>query len=139
MTAGKRALVYFAIFVALVFLGARLMENQRARDSHIASIEKDDRRRTIARWTAGTDAKLKRAAKLCGDNLSWSTDDCESIANRQVSVGMNKAQVLLSWGKPSQINKTIAQNASREQWVYGLRSYLYFTGDSLTSMQAPGK
>ena len=53
-----------------------------------------------------------------------------------VSLGMSKKQVLASnWGKPNQINRTIWSGGTREQWVYGRASYLYFTNDILATIQ----
>lgn len=53
-----------------------------------------------------------------------------------VRVGMSKEQVLgSSWGKPNSVNKTTSIHGTREQWVYGGNNYLYFEGDTLTTVQ----
>ena len=62
--------------------------------------------------------------------------EAEYKAKGGVRIGMSKEEVLKSnWGKPQSINKTILANGTREQWVYGLKSYLYFTNDILTTIQ----
>jgi hypothetical protein len=49
---------------------------------------------------------------------------------------MTQAEVLASsWGKPDDINRTITAYGTREQWVYGYRSYLYFDDGILTAIQ----
>ena len=54
-----------------------------------------------------------------------------------VKIGMTKKQVLegTSWGEPASINETITSIGTREQWVYGVGQYLYFTNGRLTSVQ----
>jgi hypothetical protein len=44
------------------------------------------------------------------------------IMKEEVKVGMSEEECILSWGKPSEINKT---SYGTDQWVYG-NSYLYF-------------
>lgn len=41
------------------------------------------------------------------------------IRERKVEIGMTKNEVTLSWGRPSDINKTIGSGYYSEQWVYG--------------------
>lgn len=53
-----------------------------------------------------------------------------------VNIGMTKEDVLASsWGKPNEINRTINQYGTREQWCYGNGNYLYFDDGILTSIQ----
>ena len=53
-----------------------------------------------------------------------------------VHVGMTPEDVLASsWGKPNHINTTTTVNSVREQWVYGLRNYLYFRDGILQTIQ----
>ena len=53
-----------------------------------------------------------------------------------VRIGMTQAQVLdIAWGKPERINRTTTAAGTREQWVYGSRSYLYFQDGILTTIQ----
>lgn len=57
------------------------------------------------------------------------------IFNKQISIGMTQEMVIESWGKPIDINRTITLNHIREQWVYGLKSYLYFENGILVTIQ----
>ena len=53
-----------------------------------------------------------------------------------VSIGMTKAQVLAScWGKPESINRTVTAYGVHEQWVYNLKSYVYFENGVVTAIQ----
>jgi hypothetical protein len=63
----------------------------------------------------------------------------DSVYGRKVFVGMPKAFVLLSWGVPDDINRTMNENGTSEQWVYRHGrfdgQYVYIEGDKVTSMQ----
>jgi hypothetical protein len=53
-----------------------------------------------------------------------------------VRLGMTPADVeASSWGKPQRINTSTSARGVKEQWVYGLRHYLYFENGVLTSIQ----
>lgn len=70
-----------------------------------------------------------------------------AILNGKVFIGMNTEQVLASWGKPNDINRTVFEWGVHEQWVYGGLSgygryssyteptYLYFEDGLLKSWQ----
>ena len=58
-----------------------------------------------------------------------------SIQAGKVSVGMTDQECELSWGKPSEKNKTMTGNDITEQWVYSLSSYLYFKNGILETIQ----
>jgi hypothetical protein len=71
--------------------------------------------------------------KLKYPNISssvWTT-----IQNGKVSIGMTKQECELSWGKPTDINKTVTGNYITEQWVYSLSRYLYFKNGILKTIQ----
>ncbi len=57
------------------------------------------------------------------------------IAERKVVIGMTKEMCVAAWGKPSEINKTTATYGVHEQWVYNIKTYLYFDDDILTTIQ----
>lgn len=52
-------------------------------------------------------------------------------------IGMTKEQVVkrTNWGTPNDINRTITAGGTREQWVYGIGRYLYFSNGILTAIQ----
>lgn len=62
----------------------------------------------------------------------------EAIRNKQVMIGMTKADVIASWGRPSDINRTIRSSGVREQWVYRSKSgdaqYVYIRNGKVTSI-----
>jgi len=65
-------------------------------------------------------------------------DPADKPPKSDVKIGMTRNQVIQSnWGKPKSINRTIVRGGEHEQWVYGLRTYLYFTNDKLTAIQSP--
>ena len=57
------------------------------------------------------------------------------VANKEIMVGMTKAMVIDSWGKPDDINRSVGSWGVYEQWVYGDGQYLYFENGKLTSWQ----
>lgn len=69
------------------------------------------------------------------EKYGWSDEIWELIDSAEVSIGMNKEQVRLIWGKPKKINKDIYQDQIHEQWIYE-HQYLYFKNDKLTAIQS---
>ena len=65
---------------------------------------------------------------------SWSTNDCLTVSNRHIYIGMNKDMVREAWGRPKDINRTTSAYGTSEQWVYGY-SYVYFDDDICTTIQ----
>lgn len=57
------------------------------------------------------------------------------VSEGKVRIGMTKAMCFDAWGTPQKINTTRTANTVREQWVYDLRSYLYFENGILTTIQ----
>ena len=90
------------------------------------------RRFSEASQTIKEKYSLRSPSKL---HPTWSKKVWDAIANNDVFVGMNKEQVRMSWGEPSDINSTTSKHASSEQWVFGSGSYLYFDGNQLTTIQ----
>ena len=95
-------------------LAAAEMECQVS-DSALAASEEQQ-----ARVQRRADADRLRISKLPG-----------------VRVGMSKKTVLekTNWGKPLEVNTTTTSAGTREQWVYGSQSYLYFVNGVLTVIQ----
>jgi len=72
------------------------------------------------------------------ENPQWGSDTCSRISQQKIWLGMEDDMALLSWGPPSDINKSVGSWGVREQWVYGWTSnvsYLYFENGILTSWQ----
>ncbi len=82
-------------------------------------------------------AKAKQQAKQRRTRLynTYGEDIANIILQQKVRIGMTSAMCIESWGRPSDINKTIGAWGVHEQWVYGLSSYLYFEDGVLTTIQ----
>lgn len=66
----------------------------------------------------------------------WNETFVKAIKDQKVLIGMTKEQVLISWGNPEKINRTVVKNKTFEQWIYGdLGPYLYFEDGKLVGFQ----
>jgi len=72
-------------------------------------------------------------------NNNWGKDIVKCIKEKKVKIGMTKYQVMVSWGKPDDINRSVGSWGTHEQWIYkrgNFKSqYLYFENGKLTSLQ----
>lgn len=60
----------------------------------------------------------------------------EQVAlNKQVTLGMPESLLLLSWGKPQDINTTVVPNKVHKQYVYGSGVYVYTDNGIISSWQ----
>lgn len=57
------------------------------------------------------------------------------IRARRIQVGWVPEAVVLSWGRPEHINRTTYSFGVHEQWVYNMRTYVYFENGKVTSIQ----
>ncbi len=79
-----------------------------------------------------------RQNKLEEERKEKEERDVELTKRKQegVLLGMTQEEVLQSsWGKPKDINKTITDYGTREQWVYANYNYLYFEDGILVTIQ----
>ncbi len=76
-----------------------------------------------------------KAGKVWERHQTWPPKICESVARREVYVGMAAEQVRAAWGKPDHINTTSTGTVEHEQWVWGSSQYAYFEDGFLTSVQ----
>jgi hypothetical protein len=61
-----------------------------------------------------------------------------AILDHRVAIGMPREAVLESWGRPSDINRTITESVTSEQWVYGTipnAKFVYLEDGLVTSLQ----
>lgn len=81
--------------------------------------------------TNATNTKIRRAnlIKKYGEKYG------SLVANGKVVIGMTKQMCIDAWGRPEDINRTTGAFGVHEQWVYNLKSYLYFEGEILTTIQ----
>ena len=77
------------------------------------------------------------AAEIQAEHPSWALLRCQRIADHAIWLGMPDEQVLLSRGKPADINRSVGSYGVHEQWVYENypQKYLYFEDGILTSWQ----
>lgn len=76
--------------------------------------------------------------KIKAKHPSWSNRICNTVAKKEIYVGMTAEQVKAAWGKPYKINTTIGSYGNHEQWVMsdGIGSdYVYFENGIMTSLQ----
>lgn len=64
------------------------------------------------------------------DERTWS-----AIQKGSVFIGMTPEQAGLSWGDPKDVHRTTTAEGRREQWVYGLGTYLYFVNGRLEAIE----
>ena len=84
------------------------------------------------RQKAQYNAIYKRRADLT--KKYGSQEIAEKIMAKKIWIGMTSAMALESWGKPTDINRSVGSWGIHEQWVYG-DTYLYFEDGVLTSWQ----
>lgn len=74
--------------------------------------------------------------KRIADEKRAAAEDLKRRKREGVRIGMTQDDVLKSnWGRPEHVNRTTTAYGTREQWVYGSRSYLYFRDGILESIQ----
>ena len=69
-----------------------------------------------------------QAEQVARDNIAV------AIREHRALIGMSQDEAKKAWGYPSHVNKSNVLGHLSEQWVYN-RGYLYFDGDTLTSIQ----
>ncbi len=103
-------------------------EQQRIKQLNADERDRQERERKIREEEARIQLKREYIAKY-GEKIGG------LIANKQVALGMTRDMCTESWGYPLRINTTIVQGVTHEQWVYNLRTYLYFDNGILTGIQ----
>jgi hypothetical protein len=111
--------------VKLVFLGAILVL------LYLAGAGFVDRMSNLAA------ASAKTAAQLHSEFSSWSTRDCERVAQGMIWIGMTAEQARESWGAPDEVNHPLNDAGVLEQWVYAGGPhgtvYVYFADGILST------
>ncbi|QNK58710.1 copper amine oxidase N-terminal domain-containing protein [Paenibacillus sp. PAMC21692] len=65
--------------------------------------------------------------------FNWSAATWEKIKASKVAIGMNKAQVELSWGLPHDKSSVVEKNITIEVWRYGYQ-YIAFTNGTVSGI-----
>ena len=70
-------------------------------------------------------------------NPDWDLGFRQAILDGRIARGMNKKQVLASWGLPTDRSRPLMKNNSTDQWTYGNllgeRTYLFFDSGTLNN------
>lgn len=68
-------------------------------------------------------------------NRKYGSVNAKLIIDGKVKIGWNKKMCIESWGEPMSVNRTVFKDVVTEQWVYDIRTYLYFKNNILTAIQ----
>jgi len=96
---------------------AKAAEAERAA---LAQAQEEEEERTARRRAAAEKRAADLRKKYAGSPYA------DTIVARKVSLGMTADMVRDAWGAPDDINRTILSDLTKEQWVYGSKSYVYF-------------
>lgn len=77
----------------------------------------------------------KAGKRINNKHPDWSDEICNMLGNRQIDIGMTKEQVIAGWGRPQSVNKMTTANGTRDQWVYNIKTYVYFENGICTAIQ----
>ncbi|MDD5108867.1 MAG: hypothetical protein PHC29_05095 [Candidatus Omnitrophica bacterium] len=102
----------------------------RPEDAEFIPNSAENIRAKLAREHAKWKEEIDRYFKEHPERLAFK----DEVINKKIRIGMAKEEVLLSWGKPGDINRTVTQYSTHEQWVYS-KQYLYFENGILTTWQ----
>lgn len=84
---------------------------------------------------ASTQAQIDKEARERAIEIHKQPKAIQALINaEQIRIGMNKRQVILSWGQPTKKNITTMARAVHEQWIYG-DTLVYFDNGRLTAIQ----
>ena len=63
-------------------------------------------------------------------------EEAKELANYEPEIGMTKKEVSMGkWGSPDDINTTITEKGTSEQWCYSGYKYVYFEDGIVTAIQ----
>jgi hypothetical protein len=130
----KRVIVGFIVIVAGIAVIHMYV-------SATTEAEKQGRQVQIAQNARPDDLlRLKRlpVREACIKHADWDMNTCQTMDEKEVTIGMTGEQVRLSVGKPNAINTTMTTGHQHEQWVYG-RDYIYLENGVVRSMQSSRK
>lgn len=87
---------------------------------------------TKSYYDMATTAKNKRKLELA---QKYGVSIADLIIQGKVQIGMTQEMCKEAWGNPYNINRTIGEFGTYEQWVYGSGQYLYFENSKLITIQ----
>lgn len=110
----------------------RAEEEKRKQQEAVARRDAERKRAAQEAEAARRKAKEERAQRL---RAKYQGDVLERVIAKKVWLGMSRDMARDSWGPPKDVNRTVSAQGVREQWVYDLGRYLYFTNGLLTAWQ----
>ena len=106
----------------------RLAEEQAARERAARAKQEEKARKT-------REAQIAAQARYQGWVKKYGKHKASLISKGSIFVGMKSEDIHHAWGYPDSINKTTNRWGTSEQWVYGLRYYVYVSNGIVTSFQ----
>lgn len=81
------------------------------------------------------DRTQERVIDILLDHPGWSDAEISWIVRGTIRIGMSAEQVLASWGRPRDINRSVYSFGVHEQWVYSPHQnrYVYLEDGIVTS------
>lgn len=65
----------------------------------------------------------------------FSQSELDLIDSKSIQMGMREEALICSWGRPSDVNKSVGSWGEHKQYVYGGGSYVYVENGRVTSWQ----
>lgn len=107
-------------------------EWQEKRDQDKADRES----RRLAEEKAEQDAEAARRASIADYCKKKTCAKFETAAlDKKLAIGMPRELVILSWGEPKSVNRTVTAKGQREQLVYGVGTYVYIEAGVVRAVQ----
>lgn len=122
----------------LPYVKQHISEVQKKDEAAKAAAEKVRQAEEEKERKAIEDAKYTKAGKrVHAKHPEWDAEDCNTIGEGKIRLGMTKAMVRAAWGSPYRVNTTHASYGTHEQWVMHEMgsSYVYFEDGICTSVQ----
>ncbi|EON70335.1 hypothetical protein [Lysinibacillus sphaericus] len=88
------------------------------------------------KWIEGEYRMNIATMERIGNEEKERKEKIESARGKNPTLGMTYEEVEASlWGEPDDVNRTVTEYGTSEQWVYGNGQYLYFDDGILTGFQ----
>lgn len=105
-------------------------EEIKAKQEELNKLEQQTEADIKARY----DAEVAAAEKSRSASYQFSKS-IKAVKSNQIIMGMNKSDVIKSWGSPDNINETVTKTGTSQQWIYVTpsgRQYVYLTNGVVT-------
>jgi len=120
---------------SLEIKGERKLDSEQKEEAHlflgIAYLQLEDNENAISNLRKCKGKLTDEAISYLQQIHNWENEIWSLIIEKQVSKGMNKEQVRLSWGEPNEVEK----EGTNESWLYEGK-YLFFEANNLTEVES---